>query len=118
MDNVAAEMDKLYGMFKNFDKGTQLTLLHTTMLIGVLGLTSKFKLDPINANEGPHKLTIPDQTHEELAKDEATKGSPDDLRNPDAVDDLGSITNRVMRSGHPVLAAEVTAGGPHGAVHD
>ena len=61
------------------------------MLIGVLGLTSKFKLDPINANEGPHKLTIPDQTHEELAKDEATKGSPDDLRNPDAVDDLGSI---------------------------
>ena len=64
------KMDKLYDVFRNLDNETQLILLSTTMPNKVLGVTFKFKMDPVNTIEGLHNLAIPDQIHEETIKDE------------------------------------------------
>ena len=64
-------MDKLYDVFRNLDNETQLILLSTTMPNEVLGVTIKFKMDPVNTIEGLHSLAIPDRIHEGMIKDEA-----------------------------------------------
>ena len=63
----------------------------TKVVIEVMGVTFKFKMDPINTIEGLHNLAIPDQIHEGKVQDGITEqifgrdtsaGSPDSLRKP------------------------------------